>query len=362
VGIGNSGVDVTVELSRSAKQVYLVTRRGSWIWNRVFDSGLPMDMFLNSHKMDKMLKICPRIVQALSERKLLQRCDLETFGLMPSHHLFQQHPTINDDLPNRILCGTVIVKPNILKFIGPKKCQFEDGTVVDDIDCVVLCTGYEFGFPYLEPGIISVNNNRVAVYKYMYPPTLSRPETLAVIGLIQPVGAIFPISEIQSRVFCEYVQRKENRLLPDGERMYEDIMAKAKFMQEIYVESNRHTIQVQYIPYMYELANMIDAQPSSSFSYLLKGDPKLAWALFFGPCLAYEFRLRGPHPWNGARDAIVGVWDRVRGATKTRPAPPHICGKDRSHGLNCLVREYKGTILGVVGFFLVLIISVLFAC
>jgi len=32
LGIGNSGVDIATELSRDAKQVYLITRTGAWIW------------------------------------------------------------------------------------------------------------------------------------------------------------------------------------------------------------------------------------------------------------------------------------------------------------------------------------------
>lgn len=48
VGIGNSGGDCAVELSRISKQVYLVTRRGSWIYNRLFDRGEPVDMVFNT--------------------------------------------------------------------------------------------------------------------------------------------------------------------------------------------------------------------------------------------------------------------------------------------------------------------------
>lgn len=123
-------------------------------------------MALNSHVVDKILKIAPRIFQAHMERKFLSRCDLEKFGLMPAHHLLQGYPSITDELPNRIAAGLVTVKPNVEAFIGPKSCRFVDGTVVDNIDVVVLCTGYKFGFPYLEPGVISkTSDNWFQVYK-----------------------------------------------------------------------------------------------------------------------------------------------------------------------------------------------------
>lgn len=44
IGIGNSGGDAAVELSRVAKQVFLSTRKGSWIVNRIDSYGQPVDM------------------------------------------------------------------------------------------------------------------------------------------------------------------------------------------------------------------------------------------------------------------------------------------------------------------------------
>lgn len=50
--------------------------------------------------------------------------------------MFSQHPTVNDELPNRILSGTVQVKPNIRRFFG-SSVEFDDGSVVEDVDLVV---------------------------------------------------------------------------------------------------------------------------------------------------------------------------------------------------------------------------------
>lgn len=74
---------------------------------------------------------------------------------------------------------------------------FDDGTVEDNIDVIIFATGYSFSFPFLE-GLIAVTDNEVSLYKFMFPPDLERP-TLAVIGLIQPLGIILPIAELQSR-------------------------------------------------------------------------------------------------------------------------------------------------------------------
>lgn len=107
-----------------------------------------------------------------------------------------QHPTVNDDLPNRIIAGMVKVKGNVKEFTETAAI-FEDGSREDYIDAVIFATGYSFDFPFLEDSV-KVVKNKVSLYKKVFPPNLERP-TLAIIGLIQPLGAIMPISELQGR-------------------------------------------------------------------------------------------------------------------------------------------------------------------
>ena len=47
---------------------------------------------------------------------------------------------MNDELPNRILSGTVQVKPNIRRLQG-SSVEFDDGSVVEDVDLVVSVSG-----------------------------------------------------------------------------------------------------------------------------------------------------------------------------------------------------------------------------
>ena len=112
------------------------------------------------------------------------------------HRALSQHPTVNDDLPNRIISGFVKVKTNVKEFTETAAI-FEDGSREDDIDAVIFATGYSFAFPFLEDSV-QVVKNKVSLYKKVFPPNLEKP-TLAIIGLIQPLGAIMPISELQGR-------------------------------------------------------------------------------------------------------------------------------------------------------------------
>jgi dimethylaniline monooxygenase (N-oxide forming) len=68
---------------------------------------------------------------------------------------------------------------------------------------------------------------------------------------------------------------------------------------------------------MDELAEIIGAKPN--VKHLLLTDPLLGYRVLTGPNLAYVYRLQGPHPWSGARRAILDVWDRIDAPARTRP-------------------------------------------
>ncbi|XP_054836122.1 flavin-containing monooxygenase 5-like isoform X2 [Eublepharis macularius] len=198
VGIGNSGVDIAVEISQMASQVFLSTRRGAWITNRVWDDGEPQDIALNRRIITSTFKQkwAQPFVNFIVERKMNKKFNHVMYGLQPQHRIYSQHPTINDDLPNRIISGRVVVKPNIKEF---KKTSviFDNGSKEDNIDVVIFATGYSFSFPFLD-NCIKVVDNQVTLYKFIFPPHLEKP-TLAIIGLVQPLGAIMPIAELQAR-------------------------------------------------------------------------------------------------------------------------------------------------------------------
>lgn len=62
----------------------------------------------------------------------------------------------------------------------------------------MFATGYKFSFPFLASDVIPVSQNKASLYKNVFPPELDHP-TLAVIGLVQPLGSTLPISEMQAR-------------------------------------------------------------------------------------------------------------------------------------------------------------------
>ncbi|XP_069823523.1 flavin-containing monooxygenase 5-like isoform X1 [Dendropsophus ebraccatus] len=313
IGIGNSGGDIAVELSRTAQQVFLSTRRGAWIMNRVSTNGYPIDIARLTRFINLVQKFLPQsLLNHIAEKELNSRFNHSNYGVLPKHRFTSQHPTVNDDLPNRIISGYIQVRPNVKEFTD-SGVIFEDGTVEENIDVVIFATGYSFSFAFCEDSVISVKNNKVSLYKYLFPYHLEKP-TLAVVGLIQPIGAIMPMSELQSRLATRVFKGLVK--LPDQQTMVIDIMVKLVKMSNRYVKSQRHTIQVDYLEYMDELAAIIGVRPDIIRLFLT--DPRVAFHVFFGPATPYQYRLMGPGKWSGAREAILTQWQRIIKPTQTR--------------------------------------------
>ena len=68
---------------------------------------------------------------------------------------------------------------------------------------------------------------------------------------------------------------------------------------------------------MDEIAELVGVRPN--FLKLLLTDPRLGLSVIFGPCTPYQYRLRGPGKWAGARQAILTQWERVARPMQTRP-------------------------------------------
>uniref|UniRef100_A0A5S6QUF7 Flavin-containing monooxygenase n=1 Tax=Trichuris muris TaxID=70415 RepID=A0A5S6QUF7_TRIMR len=313
VGIGNSAMDIATELSRHACKVFLSTRRGAWAFSRTFHCGYPYDVLLINRFSFAIMKYFPAIASRYVEFYLNSRFDHALYGIRPQFGVFQAHPTISDELPSRVCSGTVVIKPDIASFTK-RGVIFNDGSKENDIDVVILCTGYDISFPCLVVDVDFVDkSNNVQLYKNMYCSQLPHPETMAVIGLVQPWGSILPISEMQCRVACHLLAGFGQ--LPSREEMDNEMSLTQDEMRRRYVRSPRHTIQVDYVSYMDELSKIIGAKPDA-WRYAFS-DPTLAAYILWGPCTPYQYRLEGPHKWEGARQAIVEVWDRVRCPYKT---------------------------------------------
>ncbi|XP_026160378.2 dimethylaniline monooxygenase [N-oxide-forming] 5-like [Mastacembelus armatus] len=316
VGIGNSGGDIAVEISRSAEKTFLSTREGVWVIGRMSSYGLPLDMTTITRFNNILTLLLPKtLVNWAAERALNHRYNHRLYGLKPRHRVLDRRPLINDDLPGRILQGALVMKPN-LKGFKHSGVLFEDGTLEENIDMLVFCTGYKGHFPFLPPALSEGLHGELTLYKRLFPPSLQR-HTLAIMGLFQTKGPIMPIVEMQARWAVKVF--KGLRCLPSKAKMLAVIESDRKKNMTSYPCPRQAALQVVFIPYLDFMAGEVGARPNLLTLFLR--DPVLWVKVFFGPCTPYQYRLTGPGKWVGARHAIFSQWERVAQPFRTRAVP-----------------------------------------
>ncbi|GAB5583405.1 dimethylaniline monooxygenase [N-oxide-forming] 2 isoform X1 [Prionailurus iriomotensis] len=313
VGMGNSGTDIAVEASHLAEKVFLSTTGGAWVISRVFDSGYPWDMVFTTRFQNMLTNSLPTpIVNWLLARKMNSWFHHANYGLVPEDRTQLREPVLNDELPGRIIIGKVLIKPSI-KEVKENSVIFNNTPKEEPIDIIVFATGYTFAFPFLDESVVKVENGQASLYKYIFPAHLPKP-TLAVIGLIKPLGSIIPTGETQAR-WVVRVLKGINKLPPQSV-MIEEVNARKENKPSGFGLCYCKALQEDYITYIDELLTYINAKPNL-FSMFLT-DPRLGLTIFFGPSTPYQFRLTGPGKWEGARNAILTQWDRTFKVTKTR--------------------------------------------
>ncbi|NXU03688.1 FMO1 monooxygenase, partial [Buphagus erythrorhynchus] len=305
VGMGNSGVDIAVEASRVAAKVTISTSRGSWLLSRVFERGYPWDM-VSITRLKTLIKtsLPGALSWRLTNSKVNKRFNHTNYGLQPDNRYFL--PLLNDDLPSYILTGRITIKPGVKEF-KDNSVLFHNCPEEEPIDIVVFCTGYIVSFPFLEESIIRMENKHASLYKHVFPTHLQKP-TLAVLGLIKPLGPVMPVVEMQARWASRVFKGRGANVSP--------LCPKMQLRLDTFYPSSQGVLKTEWLVYLDTLASLIGAKPS--VLELLCKDPKLALTIFFGPCSPYQYRLGGPGHWEGARQAILTQWDRVIRPTRTR--------------------------------------------
>ncbi len=242
VGIGNSAVDIAAEAARlHTGKVVISTRSGAhitpnWIWS------MPFDNLANAFTSKLPLAI-QRLT--LSLVLWLARGKQEDFGVpKPKRPLLSEHPTLSQDLLPLSGRGAIKFKPNIKEFQG-KTVVFEDGSS-QNFDILIYATGYKIAFPflkhYLEFDIEESNNIRL--YKRVIHPDFPN---LFFMALLQPLGAIMPLAELQAKWIAKIV--KKECVLPQKEEMRHSIEEDAKKLHKRFDESPRHTLEVDFFEY-----------------------------------------------------------------------------------------------------------------
>ena len=243
VGIGNSGCDIAVDLSRIADDVILSTRSSAWILPK-YILGRPLDQWTGYWMEYLPLGLRKQMFRLLV---WLTVGDQERYGVpKPDHELMEAHPTISQELLSAVGHGRVRIKPDIHR-LDEHTIHFENGSR-SEVDAVICATGYNVSVPFLPDSIFRAQNNHVELYHHVVPPRQTR---LFFVGLLQPLGSIMPLSERPSKWVAGLLDGEV--ALPDRGTMQRRIREDLESMHERYTESPRHTLQVDFWRYVHRL-------------------------------------------------------------------------------------------------------------
>lgn len=240
VGIGNSACDIADDLTRVAEQVTISTRSSAWVIPKYL-LGIPLDQWTSN-----AMEYLPVWFRRITLRLLtwLTVGDQARYGVpTPDHKMMHAHPTVSQELLSHVGHGRVTIKPNIAR-LDEDGVEFEDGTRAE-FDTIVYATGYNITFPFLPDEVFCVEDNEVALYRFVVPP--DQPN-LYFLGLLQPLGALMPLSELQAKWVAGLLAG--DYAVPEPEAMWRAIEQTKTRMARRYHDSPRHTIQCDFWTYI----------------------------------------------------------------------------------------------------------------
>jgi dimethylaniline monooxygenase (N-oxide forming) len=236
VGFGNSAADIASLVSTTAARTYLSTRRGAhvvpkYLFGRPFDA-LPAPLW-------------PRALRwgwyGLATR--LTVGPLERYGLpTPGHRFGSAAVTISSDLLTRIGHGYVQTRPAVEELHDTNVTFADERT--DHVDTIIYCTGYAHSVSFLERHGLDPCGGGYQLFEQIWDPRFNR---LAHVGLVQPLGAFFPVFESQARILADWIA--DEYVLPEPTAMWEEVHRAQRRRDRRYTASERHILQIDEFDY-----------------------------------------------------------------------------------------------------------------
>lgn len=97
----------------------------------------------------------------------------EVFGTRPVDGVLHRVPLFSEHLADNLKDGTVKSVQGIKEVTGPKTITLTDGTVLEDVDAIIFCSGYGYDFSIVEgpgdptdPAIAPDHHKRIEATKF----------------------------------------------------------------------------------------------------------------------------------------------------------------------------------------------------
>ncbi len=150
VGLSDTASDIGPDIVPIAAKVYCSHRRGAMPMRR-YRNGRPTDMAITWRRRqiaNFMQQHFPRLARRVADmtmdvmvRRMFPDLD-PAWGVTPFPSPLMVLPRVWEGALNMLYDGSLESLPGIRRFTGPKSIEFANGRVIDDVDAVILCTGY----------------------------------------------------------------------------------------------------------------------------------------------------------------------------------------------------------------------------
>lgn len=305
VGVGNSALDISLELARTgASSVSVSYRSGSTILPTRMEGGEPADHLFLARGFNALPKLAKAILmshhmQATNDAFRAAGMPPPTGGLgsIKSHVANCKYAR---EYADALREGSLTLVPQVKRtFAGGVELVDGSTLVVDEL---LVCSGYTPQWPVLTDellagGVVRTNPAEPPFWsgyrRVMHP----REHTLFLLGGVTTLGNEACVGEMQARWAAAVLSGAVK--LP----WQREIDAHCRAQEQQVVRRNaRYPQFVQYLKYMDTLAEDIGCRPPRYLALL--STPRLAAKVAFGPAVPAQFRLRGPHRWDGAAGFI----------------------------------------------------------
>ncbi|WDK19742.1 hypothetical protein CGRA01v4_11029 [Colletotrichum graminicola] len=243
VGLGPSAVDIACEVAPLAKELTIINRRGGWILPRSL-LGKPPEAWNSrvSQWLPASVQECFfQLIVGLAGGKLPAE-------LQPDHGITSQAVTIRSDFVEKLRTGVLSFRRSTIASFTETGVLLADGTAV------------EADAPPLPPDVLASEDMpapHVDLYKMVVSP---RCRGLYVLGQTEQAGPANGVAEAQARFVAAVIAGRVR--LPGEEEMMRDVRAFRRWQLAHLVDSERHAVWVEYVPYVDGLLAPLGAVPS----------------------------------------------------------------------------------------------------
>ncbi|KAK4570103.1 hypothetical protein LTR86_003073 [Recurvomyces mirabilis] len=352
LGIGNSAVDTSTSLIGHANKIYLAHRSGCLLLPRILNDGTSLD-HAATHRTFAIRDFLEAFVPQLASRfidnmvasiqKKHYEFDPQWRIDTPTPSLTKRNPTVSYYIYDALRAKKVISAHGIKRYAGPRSLEMDDGTILEDVDAVVYCTGYRLDLSWLgkyDPTVVNPDSSNKKQHDYtaprLYQNVLSHdhPDSLAFIGLALTIFPAFVIADLSAMALAQMWSKPE--LLPPHHETQDRFAKHKAWRARVNAMPNPlgkgpPSLQVETGQFVAWVQDVAGTQVNEHLSY----NSPAAWRLWWQDrelCKMLMDGLNSPHSyrlfdgrgrrkaWDGARDAVFHVNKEVKRRVEARKA------------------------------------------